>query len=857
MKRLLLLALLVSACAMNVTVEGYNCGTSVITGTLDASHDIYQGLADINLTRSYLHVGTLDTCLAPVEASIQSGQSVRLFAAPEASVLNNTPATAHVETTQEKVEQSMNINFKDCACPITISDVNVKYNPPNIDTPNINRVELTGRFSACTNATRMLVVLMDGSECLEATSVTPISPFSFVSIQQYTPQQAKRMRVAIFAWEPDGFGMFVKNRVDFSSFSVQTFPGVPAKIGGSTWVSIQVTNTGTLTDTYQIFVDTPPDWPAGPGAQTGTVTPDSSVVMNLTVSMLPEFKGEKEVTVRVISSLGIVTETAATVTTEKTISVSVDLDVPPLVAMGGNFTVDAVLNSQSTHTGTFIYYLYTDPATKIEPTVGVVDIGAEDRVNLQLSGKIIEACSVDPDKTRIYEGVMELESIANYLKTQMESQAPDIPKITGIRTELGQLQMKLVGTQVYDQVSRLQAGTQKLIEDAADKRDLSKDRENIAFIIEGLPTKIEPTLVTLFTGCQPLDTYAFKFVIKRLPDLETFSGSDQARVSIEDIFRIEMKDTLRLMAGRSADLTVTIFNVGDTKRGFDITALGVTKDWVSGFRSFDIEPGQSRSVVLNVRPPKLLTGQYPLQLIISTPPYALSKTVQLFIGKYGVTIGQPTVDTIKPGVTTTLPITISNQGEVSDEYSIDIQGAGSTWATWTPNVTIDSKGTTTINLTLSPPKTVKGPYFFDLSVNSREYPEIYDKLKIKLTVTDEDIVVADQIKDTLDEATALKDKYGEIKEVTLILEALNSADDNLNYGKILAAKSDLRRAQEMITELKTNPPQQTPVLLYALVIIVPVGGYLIYSLLSKKSSISESRYPMQYSLPPSGVYRRR
>jgi uncharacterized membrane protein len=852
-KILLILLVLSSTLALNLEVNGTYCGEQIIHGILENE---FQAQVTINSTRSRIYVSGGEFCFAPEKSIIEQQGFIRLFATVGAPLPPDTYVESDIMTSVEKVTNSFYINFTECECNIQFpTGINVEYFPPSSEI-NPGKIKITGSFIQCSTTPKLMVVTTLNEACMEIGDIIPLSPFTYITSRTYTPSEAKRIKVKVYAWEPigDNYGYVTRSRVDFSSFSVTTEPGPAAEPGGSTWVSVHLTNTGTLSDQYTISLDVPEGWAAGE-IITKTLLPDESLVSNVTVELPPDFKGAQQIEVRATpTSAADPITVLATVETEKIININTRVDVPPLIKVGENFTIDIVLTSTSTHQSDMYYYIYTEPASKIKPLVGRVKIDADEQKQFELYGEILESCGADSEHTQIFSLLEDVRALGNLLQGEIVKPEPDEEVLNTVKAEFSQILIQLVPTKVYDQVSRIQGQIQRLLEDYHAGRDPTRNKESLAFILEGLDEKVDISQDEALAQCTPTDQYKIKLVLTRIPNLQNFYGEDASKVSIEDVFRIEYpKRELRMQAGKSGSFDLIIYNVGETRRSFDISARGLTESWVSGTTSFSLDPGYSKTVTLTVRPPKLLSGEFKLDLIIHAQPYSLSRTIPILIGKYGIKISAPTIDILEPNKEKTVQFTVSNLGEVEDNYKITFDGEN--WVNYEKNITVEGRGDYLVNVTFNPPSTASGKYYFDVKAASSEYPEISDSIKIKVEVSAEEMEIDEDLTDLRIELNALYEQYGESQKIDQIFSVLNDGQASLMAGRLDQAKLRLSQVRQLIAEFKADPPQETPVLLYALVIIIPLGGYVIATIFMKKQK-TPSSYKSLTELGPYQSIRR-
>ncbi len=862
MKKLIILLLVItSAIAIKIDINGTYCGEQIIYGIMK-NEFTYNVI--INSTQSKIWVGGAAFCFTPEKNILSSDGFIRLFSTVGKPLLDDAYVEADIPTSAERVTGNAYINFTKCKCNVQFpTGINVEYFPPNSDV-NPGKIKVTGSFAQCATAPDLLAVLIVDEGCAEMGKIIPLSPFTYLSSGTYSPSEAKRIKVKIFAWEPTGeaYGYAIRSRVDFPSFSVTTEPGPSAKPGGTTWVSVKITNTGTLSDQYTISLEVPEGWAAGE-VVTRTLLSDEPLVSNVTIELPPEFKGAQQIGVRVTPTSAANPATVfATVETEKIINVEARVDVPPTIDVGDNFTIDVQLTSRSTHPSDLYYYVYTEPASKIKPLVGKIHIDADEQKQLQLYGEISESCGADVEHTRIYSILEDVRALGNLLQDEIVKQEPDEEVLATVKAEFSQILIQLVPTKVYEQVSRIQGQIQRLLEDYRTGKDPTKNKESLAFTLDGLEEKIDISENEALAKCTPTDQYKVRLVLTRIPTLQTFYGEDTSKVSIEDVFRIEYpKRELRMQAGKSGSFDLVIHNVGDTRRSFEIINRDpVTQGWVSGTTSFSLDPGYRKSVTLTLRPPRLLSGEFQLDLVISSPPYSLSRVIPILIGKYGLKITPPDMETLDPNKETKAQVTVSNLGEVDDTYKVAIEGEN--WITYERNITVPGKSDYMLNVTFNPPSTASGKFYFEVKVSSMEYPEISDSVKFKVEVSSVESELDDMITDLRVELTSLSEQYGESQQINQIYSVLNDAQSSLKAGRLDQAKQRIEQVRSLVSDFKSKPPQETPVFLYLLVLIVPVGGYLIATLYMKKKETPGGyklqelgTYPPLHQAPPPIRYR--
>lgn len=851
MKRLMLVLLvLASSLALTLEINGTYCGEQMIHGTLynDFSYQVI-----VNSTASKIRVGGADFCLAPEKGVLEAGSMLMLFSKVERYLPNETYFGASVPTSAESVVSDGYLNFTECSCTIGFpTGIQVTYSPPTSDV-DPGKIKIVGAFEQCGDVPSLIAVLTIDDACAEVGSIVPTGPFAYISSRSYSPSEAKRMKVKVFAWEPlgDAFGMASRSRVDFSAFSVTTEPGPAAKQGESTWVSVKVKNEGTLSDQYTITLGVPETWSAGE-VITRTLLPDETVVSNITIALPADFKGVQQIEVHVTPDSAIDPATVlATVETEKIILIKTIVDVPPRIDVGKNFTMDVIITSTSTHASELYYYVYTEPASRIKPLIGRLELDADDQTRLTLDGEIFESCGVDTEGTEDFALLEDIRALKTLLEEELVSEVPREDVVRMVREAFSKLLMKLVNTKVYEPVSQIQQRTQTFLADYGAGKDVTKTREAILIQLQGLKDKIDISEADILKNCAPTDQFKVKLVLKRIPTLQTFYGEDVSKVSIEDVFRVELsRSELRMQPGKEGTLTLIVYNVGQTRRDFEIISRNpTTTEWVEKLRSFSLDPGYSKSVALTIRPPKMLSGEFKIDLVVQSPPYSVSRTIPLFLGKYGVQLTAPDISKLDTSRAEQGFIVLKNLGDTEDVYKISVDGES--WVDYESNATVPGKGEYKANITFTPPMSVSGKFTFKVTATSLNSPEISESIQFKVEVSSKQGELQSEISSLKQQLTSLQEKYGTSEALLNILKILNAAETSAAGGDFTQSSSKILQVRKLISEFKANPPQQESPILYVLVLVVPVGGYFLYTSFSKKKEAATVKLDSGYMpLPP-------
>ena len=170
-----------------------------------------------------------------------------------------------------------------------------------------------------------------------------------------------------------------------------------------------------------------------------------------------------------------------------------------------------------------------------------------------------------------------------------------------------------------------------------------------------------------------------------------------------------------LIAGQSADFSVTVANTGDDSDTFDLEALGDRPEWVSFAASqVSLAAGESIEIdgMLSV-PDDVLDDRYELSVrAVSQGDDSANDEQALTVDvierqhdlQFRLVTGELTRVTVAPGETASFNFSLENRGNSADTFSISFDDAAADWATAVPaQVTLEPEDETTITVTITVP----------------------------------------------------------------------------------------------------------------------------------------------------------
>ena len=170
--------------------------------------------------------------------------------------------------------------------------------------------------------------------------------------------------------------------------------------------------------------------------------------------------------------------------------------------------------------------------------------------------------------------------------------------------------------------------------------------------------------------------------------------------------------------GNSIEIPIAISNQSLEIDSFRLTITGLPGGWISSSSPVTLlNPGEEKEIELIINPPpapQSSIGHYPFTIIISSQSYT-ERTVELNMtlhiaayevqGRIGVLLDS-TQFSVAPGSTTELNILLNNQGLVSDEFRLAVEGIPANWiSTSSPLTQLAAGEEKEVILTIRPPIT--------------------------------------------------------------------------------------------------------------------------------------------------------
>ena len=168
------------------------------------------------------------------------------------------------------------------------------------------------------------------------------------------------------------------------------------------------------------------------------------------------------------------------------------------------------------------------------------------------------------------------------------------------------------------------------------------------------------------------------------------TGAGEARVDLS------VKDTQWVVdPGRSVAIPVTVLNQGTAAGNFQVALSGIPSGWVTLPPAMELRPGQRKDVTLSIQPPRApesRAGSYPVTLSVtgegSTPP-AAGAEITLIVQPFSSFSSRLLPEKIRAGKTAR--ISIENQGNHQQAFTLDFQDRGGELAFQPPQIRVQVK----------------------------------------------------------------------------------------------------------------------------------------------------------------------